>query len=159
MSGSIYAGFWIRVIAYLIDKVILWTFSLLLFVLGALALNTNTALSNSGDIFNTMGSAFFLAYYATITFVNMLYFTYFHGTIGQTPGKKLLGIRVIQKSGAPMTLGIAFLRWVGYIVSGLVLYLGFIWVALSSRKQGWHDMIAGTCVVKIRSYSRYMNNI
>jgi len=159
MSGSIYAGFWIRVIAYLIDKIILWTFSLLFFVLGVVALNTNTISHNFGEIFHTLGSAFFLAYYATTTFITMFYFTYFHGTIGQTPGKKLLGIRVIQQSGAPMTLGVAFLRWVGYIVSGLVLYLGFIWVGLSSRKQGWHDIIAGTYVVKIRSYSRYMNNI
>lgn len=78
---------------------------------------------------------------------NMLYFTYFHGTCGQTPGKMLLRIRVEQIDGEEMTLGLGFLRWVGYIISSLPLYLGFLWVGLDPRKRGWHDRIAGTVVV------------
>ena len=46
-----------------------------------------------------------------------------------------------------MTLGIAFLRWVGAIVSGLVFMLGFVWIAFDGRKQGWHDKIAATLVI------------
>ena len=47
-----------------------------------------------------------------------------------------------------MTFGLAFLRWVGYILSGIFLYLGFLWIAWDGRKQGWHDKIAGTVVVR-----------
>ena len=80
----------------------------------------------------------------------MFYFTLFHGFGGQTPGKKLLGLRVVQSSGKPMTPGLAFLRWVGYIISQIPLCLGFIWIAFDGRKQGWHDKIAATCVIKTR---------
>jgi uncharacterized RDD family membrane protein YckC len=59
----------------------------------------------------------------------------------------LMRVQVIQISGEPLTFGLAFLRWVGYIVSGVFLYVGFLWVAWDGRKQGWHDKIAGTLVV------------
>ena len=48
-----------------------------------------------------------------------------------------------------MTLSIAFLRWVGSLVSGIFLFLGFIWITVDSRKQGWHDKIAATLVVRV----------
>jgi uncharacterized RDD family membrane protein YckC len=69
-------------------------------------------------------------------------------TTGQTLGKMALGIKVIGADGAPVSWGKAILRYVGYIVSGLVLGLGFIWVAFDARRQGWHDKIAGTYVVR-----------
>jgi uncharacterized RDD family membrane protein YckC len=78
----------------------------------------------------------------------MVYFTYFHGATGQTPGKMALGLKVIQNTGAPMTFGVAFLRWVGYIISGIILDLGFAWIAFDRKKRGWHDMIAATYVVR-----------
>jgi uncharacterized RDD family membrane protein YckC len=80
-------------------------------------------------------------------FLDMVYFTWFHGSNGQTPGKILLRLRVVQATGEPMTFGIAFLRWVGYVISKLAVYLGFIWIAFDRRKQGWHDKIAQTVVV------------
>jgi uncharacterized RDD family membrane protein YckC len=50
-----------------------------------------------------------------------------------------------------MTFGLAFLRWVGYIISAVVLYLGFVWIAFDAKKQGWHDKIAGTVVIRVRN--------
>ena len=79
----------------------------------------------------------------------MAYFTYFHGTTGQTPGKRLLGLRVVQETGEPIGLGTAFLRWVGYIVSGIPMLMGFLWAGADRRKQGWHDKIAGTVVIDL----------
>jgi uncharacterized RDD family membrane protein YckC len=78
--------------------------------------------------------------------ISMVYFTYFHGAIGQTPGKILLKLQVVGTTGKRLTYGIAFLRWIGSIISSLPLFLGFLWVAFDSRKQGWHDKIAGTVV-------------
>jgi uncharacterized RDD family membrane protein YckC len=54
-----------------------------------------------------------------------------------------------------MTLGIAFLRWAAYHLSSILL-LGFLWVAVDRRKQGWHDKIAGTVVVSVRRESAQM---
>jgi uncharacterized RDD family membrane protein YckC len=65
----------------------------------------------------------------------------------------IFGLKVVQtrgEKGEKMTPGIAFLRWVGYLVSSLFLYLGFIWIAFDGKKQGWHDKIAGTIVVQVR---------
>jgi len=49
--------------------------------------------------------------------------------------------------GAPST-GQLIVRYVGYFISSLFLCLGFLWIAFDARKQGWHDKIAGTVVIK-----------
>ena len=76
------------------------------------------------------------------------YFIYFWG-IGATPGQRLFKLRVVDAStGAPIGFGRAAMRYIGYIISILVCYVGLIWAAFDSRKQGWHDKIAGTVVLQ-----------
>ncbi len=148
-----YAGFWIRLIAFSIDNLILHLVSLLVLVaIALLSLIAGFDLfpdDSEGDLLPAGGSMF-LACILMMTSMQIFYYVYFHGTTGQTPGKKLLGIQVVQVSGRPMTPGIAFLRWVGYIVSAMFLYLGFLWIIFDGKKQGWHDKIAKTAVVKAR---------
>ncbi|MHB9098838.1 MAG: RDD family protein [Syntrophales bacterium] len=150
MTGRQYGGFWRRYIAYLIDKVVLYLVSLFLLVVGILALGHRVSLDRimaTGDLPRGMG--LFAVVYAVAMFItDMIYFTWFHGSVGQTPGKMLLGLRVIQASGEKMTFGIAFLRWVGSLVSALFLWLGYLWIAIDWKKQGWHDKIAATLVVR-----------
>ena len=109
-------------------------------------------LASPEDMTHGMG-VFGLLYLAASLLAGMTYFTWFHGIGGRTPGKILLGLRVIQASGDPMTPGVAFLRWVGYLISGPVFCLGFLWVAFDGRKQGWHDKIAATLVIRERGKS------
>ncbi len=144
MDSTRYGGFWRRAIAFLIDKIILFFISITLIVIGSLILDIGMSL----DLESMTTGPFLISYYGTTTLLNMVYFTYFHGSVGQTPGKMILGLRVIQKTGDPMTYGVAFLRWAGYIISGLIFDLGFIWIAFDGRKRGWHDMIAATYVVR-----------
>ena len=92
-----------------------------------------------------------LVYLLMTVFISMFYFTYFHGAAGQTPGKMIFGLKVVQSTGEQMTFGLAFLRWVGYIISAVVFYFGFVWIAFDAKKQGWHDKIAGTVVIRIRN--------
>ena len=68
---------------------------------------------------------------------------------GQTPGKWLLGLRVVALGGGKVTLGRAVLRFVGYLLSALPFYLGFLWI-LGSERRGFHDRLAGTEVVYTR---------
>ncbi len=68
---------------------------------------------------------------------------------GQTPGKWLLGLKVVRVGGGPLSLGRAALRSVGYLLSSLPFYAGFLWV-LGPDRRGWHDRIAGTEVVYVR---------
>jgi uncharacterized RDD family membrane protein YckC len=149
-----YGGFWRRGLAFFIDSIILYTLSTALFAAWITITHTPVDSHEFFILSNTTPEIFIgviLPYYGISVLLNMTYFTYFHGTIGQTPGKKLLGLKVIDITGKEMTLGIAFLRWVGYIISKLVLFLGFIWIAFDRRKQGWHDKIAGTCVIRTKA--------
>ncbi len=81
--------------------------------------------------------------------IGVAYFVAFWVWRGQTPGKMVAGIRVIRTDGSNITLGVAFLRCLGYIVSAAVIFIGFIWVAFDRHKQGFHDKIAETYVVKL----------
>jgi uncharacterized RDD family membrane protein YckC len=150
MTEERFGGFWRRAVAYGIDKAILQIFYVLLFLLEFLIHGADESMHRWMDMdghggFPGMGVI--ALYYLAALFLDMIYFTWFHGSAGRTPGKMLLGLRVVQATGEPMTFGLAFLRWVGYIVSKIVLYLGFFWIAFDRRKQGWHDKIAGTLVV------------
>jgi uncharacterized RDD family membrane protein YckC len=107
------------------------------------------------DLFSmdTFQAKVFLLYVILYLFVGLIlslvYFTYFHSATGQSIGKRLLKIKAIQTSGEPLNFKIAFIRWGGYFISGLAMYLGFLWVLFDKNKQGWHDKIAGTYVVKV----------
>jgi len=149
-----FAGFWRRLIAYLIDStiisivlVILWMIAMMAFFIGAMSgENSNwiTDLPNPEILFSVV-----IIVLIFITVLAITYFTYFHGLTGRTPGKMLLGLQVVNEDGTPVTFGIAFLRSVGYLVSSLLFTFpaGFIWAAFDKRKQGWHDKIAGTVVI------------
>jgi len=81
--------------------------------------------------------------------VPLAYFPYFWAKSGQTPGMKMMHVKVVSdKDGGPITMGQAILRLIGYWVSGLVFYLGYIWIFIDKRQRGWFDLIAGTVVIK-----------
>jgi uncharacterized RDD family membrane protein YckC len=61
----------------------------------------------------------------------------------------LLNIKVLRGDGTRVTAGYSLLRFLGYVVCGLTLGIGFLWIAFDSRKQGIHDKIADTVVVKL----------
>ena len=65
---------------------------------------------------------------------------------GQTPGKWIMGIRVVPIGGERLGVGRCALRLFGYLLSSMPLYLGFAWI-LGPRRRGWHDRLAGTEVV------------
>jgi uncharacterized RDD family membrane protein YckC len=67
---------------------------------------------------------------------------------GQTPGKWLLGIKIVPVEGGRLTLRRALLRCLAYILSALPFYLGFFWI-LGPTRRGWHDRIARTEVVYV----------
>jgi uncharacterized RDD family membrane protein YckC len=119
------AGFWRRLAASFIDGILLNIVSwILLAILG-------TAPGYGIGLLVTIG-----------------YFTYFHGSTGQTPGDAALSIRVVDKdSGSPIGYGRAFVRWLVSIVSGLILLLGYLWMLWDSEKQTWHDKAANSVVV------------
>jgi uncharacterized RDD family membrane protein YckC len=82
--------------------------------------------------------------------VSFVYYTYFHGTTGQTPGDAALGIKVLDiETRDVIGYQRAFVRALVAIVSYLVLFLGFLWMLWDPRKQTWHDKAAGTVPVRV----------
>ncbi|MFZ1038078.1 MAG: RDD family protein [Smithella sp.] len=151
MTTYKYAGFWRRLVAFSIDSTIAFFIFIILFTIASLAFFSGAISGNSLDFFAdlTDPAGFFpVIIFSCIffIFINLAYFTYFHGATGRTPGKMLLGLQVVSDDGTSISFGIAFLRAVGYFVSN-IFYLGFIWVAFDKKKQGWHDKIAGTVVI------------
>ena len=140
---SPYAGFWIRLLAYFLDAVFLTILDLVIavpaFLVGFFLLRNRTGL-----FLAVMGLAYLLVFA-----VSILYYVYFVGRRGATPGKKILGLRIVREDGIePVGYGKAFLRLLGYLVSGMILYIGFIMIAFTDRKKGLHDMMVGTNVIK-----------
>ena len=122
-----YAGFWIRLGAGVIDLLILGAF------VGVLAY-------------------FFPApaiWLTTGIFVSIIYWLGFWVWRGQTPGKMAVGIKVIRTDSSPVKWQCAVRRCLGYVISAITLFIGFIWVAFDGRKQGVQDKIADTYVVKL----------
>lgn len=67
--------------------------------------------------------------------------------VGKTLGKALLGLRVVRTNGRPLTFRPALRRVIGYYISFLALFIGYLWILLDDRRQGWHDKFADTVVV------------
>lgn len=78
--------------------------------------------------------------------LSFVYFIVSWARSGQTIGKALTGIKVVRADGYPLGYGKAVLRYIGYLISAVVLSLGFLWIGFDGKRQGWHDKIAGTLV-------------
>ena len=132
-----YVGFWKRVLAFLIDSVILLT--ILLIAAVAIYGRQYIELSTQGKtlLFDILVQGVLPALAA------ILFWRY----RGATPGKMLIGAKIVDARtlGKPST-GQLVGRYFAYIVS-MFFMLGFVWIAFDKRKQGWHDRLAGTVVV------------
>ena len=135
------AGFFSRTTAYVVDTVLLaltlrgtiWVLE----VTGA----TLRSFSRPKDIAAIGG--------VTLPLIVGVYLVACWRLFGQTPGKWLLGLKVVAARGGRMTVGRAALRFLGYLLSAIPFYLGFLWI-LGPRRSGWHDRLAGTEVVYLR---------
>jgi uncharacterized RDD family membrane protein YckC len=125
------AGFWVRTIAYLIDAI----------GVGIVSTIISSIVSNDPTASNGLNLLLGLAYF--------VYFWSAQGG-GQTLGMRVFNLKVVRTDGSALTITQALIRWVGLFVSFVCLFIGVIWVAFDADKQGWHDKIAGTYVVRTR---------
>lgn len=135
-----YVGFWPRVGAALIDTllVVFITMPLLTAVYGRQYWSSDTFIHGPLD---------FLINWLLPALAVILFWVYRQAT----PGKMAIRARIVdEKSGAKPTTGQLIVRYLGYYVAMLPLFAGIIWVAFDARKQGWHDKLAGTVVVRTK---------
>jgi uncharacterized RDD family membrane protein YckC len=83
--------------------------------------------------------------------VGIAYTLYFWTTNGATPGKQVMGLKVVFADGGEL-IGPAtgIVSYIGYIISGIPLFLGYLWAIWDPKHEAWHDKIAGTKVIKVR---------
>ncbi len=141
-SATTYGGFWVRVLAFILDAIVVGLLTTALTpILGAGAMLETTTTAGGVSVNYTAN--------AIGTLVGLVYFVGFWGLRGQTPGMIPFRMRVVRVAdGTKPDWVLSLLRYVGLIISFVVLLLGVIWVAFDGRKQGWHDKIAGTLVVR-----------
>ena len=131
-----YAGFWIRLVASIIDSIIVVVALLPITLLfGREATSYSFQMTTASDWFWQILMAVFYIF-CWVKFAG-------------TPGKRLLRLKVLdEKTGNKLTVMQSIIRYIGYIPSILVFGIGLFWVAFDAKKQGWHDKMAKTVVVR-----------
>lgn len=133
-----YAGFWTRVGASGLDTIFTGIIIIVLVIIILIVGGSQTPQS----VLQVIGSL-----------ASLLYYIYFTGKTGQTWGKKLLKIKVVRMNGenqeAPGYFRAFIRESIGKFISEIVFGLGYFWMIWDSKKQTWHDKMAGTVVVKI----------
>ncbi|MDQ4059091.1 MAG: RDD family protein [Actinomycetota bacterium] len=155
-SGSpvVFADWWRRVLAFIVDQIVVWLPTALLLMIVSAAAGPGTVDPFTGDIDTSSRNVLLLVTAITCYFVLIpAYFAFSHGgESGATLGKRLLNIRVADlQDGSRVGVGRAFLRWT---VAGLFwtfLYipgiLNLLWPLWDPQRQAWHDKIANSVVV------------
>ena len=139
MQEQEYAGFWVRCGATFIDVVLMGIVFIvpLLFIYGEQYFYSDKIILGFWDLMLTYIAPFILTLWFWIRFL-------------ATPGKMATKLKVVDaRTGGAMSLGQAIGRYFAYIIAALPLGLGVIWVGVDKKKQGWHDKLAGTVVVKV----------
>jgi len=146
-EGPHLGGFWLRSVAFVIDQIILF-FTLAIFtVVGFLAAEIGSG--GAREFFFFQHARIVLAVLWPMAIILVItYFAFFHGAWGQTIGKMIFGLRVVKNDGQPLSFSRALVRTIVYALSAIPFFLGFFWVAFTSGKRSWHDLIAGTMVIR-----------
>ncbi len=129
----VYAGFWIRWVALLIDGVLVG-------VLQVPVIWIFNGMNASGG--RVQGLSWLISF---------LYFGVLQARWQGTLGKKWLGLKLVRADLSPVDVPCTVIRHLVSMISGLVLGLGYLWAAFDSQKRTWHDRAAGTRVIRVRS--------
>ena len=132
-------GLVFQLLGYVVDSLILTGLVIVVLIVGAV-------------VFAALPGLAVVIWILGILIVILGYFPYFWVKSGQTPGLKLFQMQVVRdRDGGPIGIGAAILRLIGlYIVDSIVfgIPLWLLWVFVDKRKRCWHDLLAGTVVVK-----------
>jgi uncharacterized RDD family membrane protein YckC/DNA-directed RNA polymerase subunit RPC12/RpoP len=156
-AGAVrYGGFWLRFVAYLIDYTIVGIPMGIIAIL--LTGGSMFALSRLGpnpapeDVMAAMmpmiGAVAVMSVAGMVLYCS--YETFFLVKYGATPVKMAMGLKVVRPDGSGIQVGRAIGRYFSKVLSGMILYIGFIMVGFDSEKRALHDMICDTRVIKTR---------
>ena len=132
-----FAGFWKRFLMFIVDIALIGLIYVLTKMAGIHYITPIDYVYASGML------------RVLVIIIPALYVVGFWAILGGTPGKLLFKTRIVDaKTGNKPSILNLIIRFICYPVSKVLVGLGFIWIGMDSRKQGWHDKVAGTVVVK-----------
>ena len=147
-----YGGFWVRLVAFIIDALIVGAASAPFFFM-LMSKGLFAALRNNGEepdpatIIAIVGGA--IGFQVATLLINWLYEAYMLSSEHQaTFGKMALGLKVTDTNGQRISFARATGRHFAKILSGMLMMIGYIMAAFTDRKQALHDMLASTVVIK-----------
>ena len=149
VAGPRYGGFWIRFLAYLLDGVILNVLFVPIFIIFLLptflkAINQVNAEEPPTELFGAILLMIPVLYTVLWLYDALTTSSSWQGTVG----KKVLRLKVTDEAGNRISFARATGRFFGKLLSGMIMNVGFFMIAFTDRKQGLHDMIAGTLVTR-----------
>lgn len=157
VGGVVYAGFWLRFVAYVIDGIISGiAFVILLvplFVLTGAGAGLGRIISGQDmgdDLGAFLGLGFIFGFFGIILLVSWLYYALSESSSWQaTLGKKMLNLKVTDLNGQPISFARASGRYFSKIITGMIpLFIGYIMAGFTEKRQAIHDMIASCLVLR-----------
>ena len=136
LYSGLYAGFWTRFWAYLLDLIVIGSINRM--IINPVFRALDVSLIEDG-IFSPVSIATAIVFY--------LYFVLMTKYLGQTLGKMVFGLKVVELDGKGLTWGtVIFREWIGRFISATIMVL-YVVVAFTKKKQGLHDLFADTTVI------------
>jgi uncharacterized RDD family membrane protein YckC len=135
------AGFVTRLLAYVIDMIVV---AAIVVLGGWIAALVDDTIARVGL---TVRIELAAIYIFLIPFIIGLYYVVFWSLTGRTIGKWLMGLKVVGANGRPPTIGRSLIRVIGYGLSAILFWAGYLWVIIDDERQAWHDHMARTWVV------------
>jgi uncharacterized RDD family membrane protein YckC len=141
-----YGGFWIRFVAYLIDGLIVGFASVALQAILLPGLRSSAGITRGSAALALIGIAYLVGVAMAATYEGLFVYK-----LGATPGKMVLGLRVVRPDGGPVSLGRAVGRYFAKMLSAIIMLIGFIMAGFDREKRALHDMLVDPRVIKKRS--------
>ncbi|MBI1884940.1 MAG: RDD family protein [Chloroflexi bacterium] len=137
----------LRLVAFILDIIIVASFLMLFAAAAGLLILLRTGFGEKDASDATVNAAILivLSWFAFVP----LYYIGLWALRGQTVGKMAVKIKVIRSDGGPLGPGHAVVRFVGYVVSTLPVFLGFLVATVNRRRQALHDLLADTVVIEL----------
>jgi uncharacterized RDD family membrane protein YckC len=158
LTNTAYAGFGQRLVALIIDGFVIGIVQSIIIgpILAAIGIGIASEVGNPeeiteaeafgmmGTIFAAMGTIIIAVYVIQILYFSFMESSKYQGSLG----KMAMSIKVVDLNGQRISFGKAFLRSIGKILSGAIFCIGYLMAAFTDKKQGLHDIMASTLVVK-----------
>jgi len=146
-----YAGFWLRVVAFIIDALVLYFVGRILFLPFAASMGMRGMMMGRPPDLQALLPMIRAMIRLTLlrTILNWLYYALLESSAWQaTLGKKALGLEVTDLDGNRISFGRATGRFFAKIISSIILGIGYLMAGFTEKKQALHDILAGTLVIR-----------